>query len=172
METIHKRILGVLAAVFVLLAVAVTVVYFTQDRTPNTDNTPSFTPPLFDGSAQSGDPSSEITEDMIYVPFALKEGFVVSLCAAPMVQDGGDGTTATFYFTADAGNTVWVRLLVLTEDGREIGSTGILKPGTYVKTVALTENPGAGTNVLLKVLSYEPDTYYSMGSASVKVTLR
>ena len=168
MERIHKVILGVLAALIAVMVAAVIIVALTRGGDGDSaDTTPTFVPPLFDESAESGAP--EITDETLgYGTLALKEGFVVHVCDIPVIDDDG---TVEVYFTSDANNTVWVRLLVLTEDGRQLGSTGLLRPNEYVKSVKLSETPAAGESIMYKVLSYEPDTYYSMGSASVKVTV-
>jgi hypothetical protein len=59
----------------------------------------------------------------------------------------------------------------LSEDGTVLGSTGILKPDQYVKTIKLSSVPEETETITLKILSYEPETYYSEGSASAEAVL-
>lgn len=158
MERVHKVILGVLAGI---LAVCIGVtVYLACTRG-------KFTPPPFDEAAVSGMPQVE-DATLGYGYLALKDGFVILTCANPAVEDGN----AVVYFTADAENTVWVRLVLLDENGEELGSTGLLHPGEYVRTIPLTREISEDTSIQLKILSYEPDTYYSMGAVAVDATLR
>ena len=63
------------------------------------------------------------------------------------------------------------RIILLDETGAELGSSGLLKPGEYVQSVALERIPPKSSSILAKILSYEPQTYYSMGSASAEIYL-
>ena len=164
MEKVHKIILGVLAAVLAVLVGLTAYVALTMG--PAAD--PGFTPPPFDPDAQKGAPA-EPDKALIYTELAIREGFVVSLCGSPVVDDSG---RATVYFTAHPDNTLWVRLLVQTEDGVDLGATGLLRPGEYVEAVQLSKAPADGTTLVFKILSYQPETYYSEGSAKAQVIAR
>ena len=76
-----------------------------------------------------------------------------------------DGKKATVYLTNNAENKVYIKLRVLDADGNSLGETGLIKPGEYVKDVELSKVLAAGTSIKLKIMSYEPETYMSMGSA-------
>lgn len=52
-----------------------------------------------------------------------------------------------------------------------LGQTGLLKPGEYVEYLALDTLPG-NAPVIAKILTYQPETYYSMGSASAEMELQ
>lgn len=159
MDRTHKRIL-IAVAVLLVLAVAVTVAVGVRKG--------AFNPPSHDENAVSGAPGG-LAEELKYSTLAMKDGFVVSVSASPTLDENGQ---LEAYFTADAGNTVNVRLMVLTEDGEELGSTGLLQPGEYVRSVALTTQPAPGDTIAYRILSYEPDTYYSAGSAMAIVIVR
>ena len=161
MERIHKIILGVLSGL-VVIGIIVTVIVAV-----NRGNSNKFTPPPFDETAVSGTPVIE-DETLGYGALALKEGFVMMACSSPVVENG----EAVVYFTADADNTVWLRLIILTEDGEQLGTTGLLKAGEYVRSIKLSRKIEEDTPVVLKFISYEPDTYYSQGTVSVNVILR
>lgn len=74
------------------------------------------------------------------------------------------------YLTNPAENTVWLKLRVLDTNGSILGETGLLRPGEYVRTVALSAAPTPGTSITLKIMGYEPDTYLSAGSATLSTT--
>jgi hypothetical protein len=164
MDKIQKRALILFS---VLLVIAAAVTFFAVRQL--TDSAASrFQAPPFDEAATAGTPE-DIDADKNYSSIALDSGFSVSLCANLTVDNNGQ---VDVYFTADADNTVWVRLILLSEDGEELGSTGILKPDEYVKTVQLDPVPETGGTITMKILSYEPQTYYSRGSASAKANLQ
>ena len=160
MEKTEKRILAIVAAIFVVLSVAAAIVAVKHPPKSGT-----FVPPPFDENAIVGTPTDA---DESYSKLEMKEGLVVWICGNPKLADGG----VELYFTADDANTCYVRLLVFTEDGKQIGSTGLLRPGEYVKLVSLDKHLKDGDSLVLKFLSYEPETYYSLGSASAKILVR
>ena len=98
-----------------------------------------------------------------------KEGMAyrVSVCGVPTV----DGQDLTVYFTNTEGNETYLKLRVLDTGGNNLGETGLLKPGEYVKTVTLDKTLAAGENLKLKIMGYEPETYESAGSVSLNVTV-
>jgi hypothetical protein len=53
-----------------------------------------------------------------------------------------------------------------------IGESGLIKPGEYVESVAISLVPTKNTSIFAKVLSYEKETYYSMGTTSGELILR
>ena len=160
MERIHKIILGVLSGILIIGIIATVIVAVNRGNN-------KFTPPPFDKAAVSGMPEVE-DQSLGYGVLALKEGFVMYVCGNPVVEDG----KAVVYFTAEGANTVWVRLILMTEDGEQLGSSGLLKAGEYVRTIELSREINEDMPIVMKFLSYEPDTYYSQGSANVNTILR
>lgn len=67
---------------------------------------------------------------------------------------------------------MWLKVRLLTEDGAVLGESGLLRPGQYVRSVTLTTVPEQTVPVLLKIMAYEPDTYYSAGSVVLQTQLR
>lgn len=61
---------------------------------------------------------------------------------------------------------------ILDEAGNILGESGLLRPGEYVRAVRLEKIPKQPTPVSLKIMAYEPETYYSAGSAVLKTTLK
>ena len=82
-----------------------------------------------------------------------------------------EGSNAAVYLTNPAENEVWLKLRVLDENDNILGETGLIRPGEYVKDVALTENLTAGTKIKLKIMGYEPETYFSAGSATLNTAI-
>ena len=55
----------------------------------------------------------------------------------------------------------------ILKDEKVVGETGLLKPGEYIKEVKLDKSLKKDDEITLKVMGYEPDTYYSAGSISL-----
>ena len=152
-------ILGVLAVTaFLVMLIALSV---TKDPPRG-----EFVPPAFESMALQGVP--EVPEELGYTsPYREGMAYRFSVCANVTMDD----RMATVYFTSAEENTVYLKLRVLNADGEILGETGLLKPGEYVRVVELCEALDAGTQVQLKIMSYEPDTYLSAGSVVLKTEI-
>lgn len=151
-------------ALLAVLAVIAAVACLGTGRTSGGQFTkPSFEPLVVVGSPNIPD------ESLSYQTLWLSDGFQVSLCTNLFLQR--DSNNVDIYFTSGPDNTVLSRIILLDETGAELGSSGLLKPGEYVQSVALERIPPKSSSILAKILSYEPQTYYSMGSASAEIYL-
>ena len=120
----------------------------------------SFTPPPFDADAVQGMP--DVPENL---GWGEVDAQVYKAYVCGVVIPNGD--TADTWFTNPESNAVWLKLRVLDSEGNVIGETGIIKPGEYVQTVTFTEVPREADAIALKLMAYEPETYYSAGSATL-----
>ncbi|MBO5755939.1 MAG: hypothetical protein J6R89_07795 [Clostridia bacterium] len=161
MDRTQKLILAVVA---VLLAVALVVVILVAASNRHRQGT--FTPPPFEETAVVGTPTVS-DESLRYSYAKITDELAVGLCATcERVEDD-----LLIYFTSLEHNTAWVRVKVYDEKGKLRGESGLLRPGEYVERIPLTSSP-KGKVLKIKVLSYEPDTYYSLGSAELTVNLK
>ena len=62
---------------------------------------------------------------------------------------------------------MWLKVRVLNSDGNILGESGLIRPGEYVQSVALQTIPSSGSAVALKIMAYEPETYYSAGTVTL-----
>lgn len=115
-----------------------------------------FEPPPFEPAALAGKP--EVPAGLGYQELDAQE-FRVGLCGEIHVHDG----MAEIWFTNPQGNDVWLRLRVADEEGHVLGQTGLLRPGEYVRYVALSETT-PGMKIGMKVMAYEPEIYHSAGA--------
>ena len=160
MERNEKRILIVLAILIAAALVAVVLV-----RGGETDVVVNeFVAPSFDETAVVGVP--EGMDPTKYGTLALNETIQVSLYSTPLVE----GTSAKVYFTSSESNTAWVKLRLLDVKGEVLGETGLIRPGEYVESITLVKEPREAEAVA-RILTYEPETYYSLGSASAQILL-
>ena len=154
MDKTQKIILTVLALVLVAVLVTVTLI-MSKD----------FTPPPFEAAAVTGTPT--VTDSSLRFGYAkVSEELSLGLCGTCVFSDGA----LQVYLTSPAENTAWLRIKIYDEKGKLLGESGLLRPGEYVKTVALSSTP-TGETLKIKLLSYEPDTYYSLGSAELTVSI-
>lgn len=149
---------GVLVVVLAMMAAA--LVFGGKQETAE------FTPPPFDAAALQGTP--EVPVNLGYIsPYQEGMGYRFSVCGNVVME----GKNAAVYLTNPAENQVWLKLRVLDENGNTLGETGLLKPGEYVKDVALAGNLPTGTPIQLKIMGYEPETYFSAGSATLNTII-
>lgn len=126
----------------------------------------SFIPPPFDSSAESGTP--EVPEELGWTEI-YQDGmaFKCSICGNVIASGGA----ADVYFTNSSEQEIWLKLRVLDEDGNIIGETGLVKPGEYVKSVSIDKDISNGSSIKLKIMAYEPETYYSAGAVTLNTKI-
>ena len=87
----------------------------------------------------------------------------------PVIASGG---AADVYFTNSSEQEIWLKLRVLDENSNILGETGLIKPGEYVKSVSIDADIPDGTAIKLKIMAYEPETYYSAGAVTLNTQIR
>ena len=136
-----------------LVAMIAALVFTQKDQEPKT-----FVPPPFDEQAMQGVP--EVLSELGWSELDAQI-YKASVCGVVAVTDG----KADVWFTNPESNTVWLKLRVLDVDGNILGETGLIRPGEYVRSVSFETIPKPGDAIGLKLMAYEPETYYSAGSA-------
>lgn len=124
-----------------------------------------FTPPPFEASAVFGIP--EVDSSLGWSELSVRQGYVAHVCG---VLRGGADRTVSVWFSSNSDNDVWLKMRLKNADGVTIGETGVLKPGEYVEKMQLNDKAVSG-DVMLQVIGYEPETYYSAGSVSLATKL-
>lgn len=127
----------------------------------------AFVPPAFDTNAEIGVPEADISLGWSEL---WQEGmsFRAGICGEFIVQDD----SVDLYFASTQENEVWLKLRIMDEKGEILGETGLIRPGEYIRSVKLNEIPEAGSTVTMKIMSYEPDTYYSCGAVSLNTSVQ
>lgn len=152
MKTVRNLLLFIILATLILSTVAC-------------EKEPEFVPPPFDEAAQSGTP--EVPEGLGWSEINANDLYRVSVCGVVKVNDG----KADIYFTNPEANNVWLKLRILDAEGNILGQTGLIKPGEYVQSIAFDKAPKAGDSISMKVMGYEPETYYSAGAVSLNTVV-
>ena len=156
MDKQQKIIVSVMAAVL-LIVLAVMVVLLCR---PDAPKVAEFVPPEFDSNAISGIPG-DVPSELNYGSPSVQNEFGFLLCGTPAVTDDND---LRIYFTSPSTNNVWLLIKIYDVEGEMIGASGLLRPGEYVEYVKLDRTVESGSDIRIKVLSYEIDTYYSKGT--------
>lgn len=164
MSKLQKIILILMAAVMTGLLIAAAAVELNRPEPETIVNT--FTPPEFDPEAQPGTPG-QLDASLGYGTLRLTQTTAVSMCANVTLENGA----ARVCFTSPEGNVGWLKIKLLDSEGNLLGESGLIRPGEYVETVALTRIPEQSGLIIAKILIYEPDTYLSLGSATAEVML-
>ena len=117
----------------------------------------TFTPPPFAAAAQEGAP--QVPEDLGWSILDARV-YRVGICGEVRVAQWA----ADLWLTNPQDNTVWLKLRVLDEKGNVLAETGLIRPGEYLQTVEFAAVPAPGDKLQLKIMAYEPETYFSAGS--------
>ena len=159
-----KLIIPILSIVCIISLCFMVFVLF---RTAPASTNAEFVPPEFDINAESGIPEvpeeygwSEIYQDGMNFRVGINKKII------------NTNNQADVYLYNNESNSVWLKLRVLDEDGRILGETGLIKPGEYIKTVTFTTSVYDGEKVKLKIMSYQPETYYSEGSIILNTNIQ
>ncbi len=113
----------------------------------------------------SGKPDTENIKG--YSEMQAADAYVFGLCGEVTAKDG----YVDVYFTSIEGNNAWLKIRILDENENIIAESGLIKPGQYIKSVKLNTEINSAINVTLKVMGYEPETYFSAGAVTLKTTL-
>ncbi len=123
-----------------------------------------FTPPPFDPAAVAGTP--DVPENLGWGELDAQV-YKASVCGYLAPENGG----ADVWLTNPETNAVWLKLRLLDSQGNILGETGLIRPGEYVRRISLTTVPKAGESVTLKLMAYEPETYYSAGAVTLSTVM-
>lgn len=124
-----------------------------------------FIPPPFETAAQSGMP--DVADESWTQIYRDGMNFSAHICGKVILN----GNAADVYFTNDDSNGVWLKLRILDGEDNILAETGLLKPNEYVRTVTFDTIPENKAAIRLKIMAYEPDTYYSAGAVMLNTTV-
>lgn len=131
------------------------------------DEKGEFVPPPFDSGAVVGTPDIEDPAAIGYTDLDAK-AYKVSVCGIVKLS----GESADIYFTNPETNDVWLKIRILDEKGNILGETGLIRPGEYVKSVTFSEKvPKVGQKITMKIMGYQPETYYSAGAVNLATVI-
>lgn len=128
------------------------------------EQTGEFIPPSFDSAAHTGTPT--VPDGLGWQELDAK-AYKVGVCGKIIPN----GNIADVWLYNSTENTVWLKLRVLDANGNTLGETGLIRPGEYVQSVTLHTVPETGTPIVLKIMAYQQDTYYSEGAVTLNTAI-
>lgn len=162
MNRLKNVIIPILSILCVLSIIVMLVAIFNAPQ-----NEVKFVPPNFEVEAIKGipEPPKELGWSELY-----QDGmnYRVGICGNIIAYEN----IADIYFSNSNDNKVWLKLRVLDENNNIIGETGLLKPDEYVKSVKLDVSVQDDQKIKLKIMAYEPETYYSEGSIILNTNIK
>lgn len=167
METGDKKervILTTAVMACVISLIIMFAVLYLYDGESTETKTIDFTPPPFDTAAVRGTP--EVPEELGWSEIDAKV-YRASVCSVVIAAGG----KADVWLTNPEDNEVWLKLRLTGSDGQVLGETGIIRPGEYVQSVKLNTEAEGGEAVSMKLMGYEPETYYSAGSVTLNTSI-
>ena len=164
---VNKKFLRIFAVVFAAIIILTCFVSCNEDVQQPVIERGEFVPPPFDDAAVVGIPEIAEPDKVGYKELDARSAYKLSICGAVKL----DGDKADVYFTNPESNDVWLKLRVLNEKGEVIAETGLIRPGEYLKSINFSSIPKIGDKIIIKVMGYQPDTYYSAGSVSLNTAI-
>lgn len=163
MEKSQKIIISILA---VILAGIITACVIVASGNGKDYKIADFSAPSLESNAVVIN-VDDIPQSAEYKPLTIKDGFKISMASIVTINNN----VADIYFTSDTDNTAWLKIEILSTDGNVCyAKSGLLKQGETLKQIKLDSAP-SGDELIIKILSYEPETYYSHGTATVRVPI-
>lgn len=162
MTTIEKRIINILTVA--LIIIGLTTVYLVA-HPENAQR--KFATPAFEENVVEGYPKIDV--DAFHFQTAkISEDYSASICGKPEIENNSQ---INLYFTSPSNNKVWLRYIIYDSQGEELGGSGIIKPGEYLKSSKLNRELENEETIIVKVISHEPNTYYSCGSVNLQIKI-
>ena len=161
MNKIQKMIIAILSGVLVVM-IGVLLFRGTGNSEPVVI-IGDFEEPSLDLAAVEGKPE-KIDEKLNYQDIVIEDRVKVGMCGNLYL----DENKVNIYLTSYETNEFYCKVKLYNED-ELLGETGLIKPGEYVTSLVLDVVPSETTPLTAKILTYEPDTYYSKGSISANI---
>lgn len=79
---------------------------------------------------------------------------------------------AKIYFSNSKSNDVWLKIRVYDMSNNMIFESGIIKPDEYIDLIKLNKKMNDNDKIKIKIMSYEPNTYYSRGEIILNTSVK
>lgn len=159
--TVSKKIYVVIEVVVITILCGLISIWFYFSNYSKRYNKPAFETSYTEGEVN-------VDKKYGYAEMKVSEEYVVGACGVPRA----DSNSLDLYFSNPKGNEVLLKCVLSTPEGDVVGETGLIQPNCYIKTVYFNSPQSKGThNLTIKVLGFEPETYYSKGVVSLMTTI-
>lgn len=161
----HKQIITLSKRKYVTIGIIFATILFTAlglgfyfNNYSKQYNKPSFEKEYSEGKV-------EIDDIYGYSEMQFSNEYRVGACGSPYANSEG----VDIYFSNPQGNNVLLKCLLIDNEGNTVGECGLINPNCYVKTIKFNKPKSPGSyEMTMKVLGFEPETYYSKGIVNLK----
>lgn len=150
--------LSIIAIVLIIITIIISVWASKREE---------FIKPEFDINAKSLT-NIEIDEKLQYAEISVEEGYVVGICNN-LVLDKEENIL--IYFRSLNDNNVYLKLRIYDKKGNMLKETGLIKQGEQIEKIKM-DNLKEETDVIIKIMSYDPETYYSRGTVALNAKIK
>ena len=154
----NKVILPLLAVVCVISVIAA-IILACNTGVRETE----FMPPPFDSGAVVGSPDLENDPSFAQVD---AKAYKFGVCGKVLLKENN----AQLYLSNYTDSGVWLKVRVYDSNNTLLGESGLIREGEYLQYVAISHVPD-GEKLILRVMAYEPDTYYSAGAVTLNAMI-
>ena len=111
----------------------------------------------------------EKIDNEYYTNLDVTDGLSIGVSGVISVDSNNEGSVN---LTSSVDNKAYVKARLLDSSNNIVGETGLIKPGEYVEKMKINKNINEKDKFTLKIMSYDPNTYYSMAAVKLSVSLR
>lgn len=111
--------------------------------------------------------NTEVSKELQYAEINVEQGYVVGICNNLILDKYKN---VLIYFTSSKENNVYLKLRIYDKEGNILKETGLIKPGQQLEKITI-ENLEEDKDVIIKIMSYDPETYYSRGTVSLNTKI-
>ena len=137
----------------ILIALVISIILVVKNN--------SFKPPRFDENAKSFE---KVPDEEKVVKFDDNYAFYIE--GSPKIKD--NYIYINFYSLSGENTYLKVRIL---QDDNIIAESGLLKSNEYIEKVKINKSLSNSKKITYLIMSYEKDTYYSLGEIRLNSTL-
>ncbi len=146
----------------ILVVITILIIILTIIIAVMTSSKKEFKKPQFDKNAINI-LDTKIDGKLQYAEINVAEGYVVGICNNLILDEENN---IKIYFRSLEENNVFVKLRIYEKDENVLSETGLIKPGEQIENIKV-ENLKQSKEVIIKIMSYDPKTYYSKGTVSL-----
>lgn len=160
-----SNLIILILSLFCICSVTLMIIGLCVNKAEKTE----FVPPQFDTTAKPGIPSTYETERFGWAEIS-QDGmpYKTAVCGNICI-DNGD---AFIYLTNYSENSTWLKLRIYDSEGKIVAETGLVKPGEYIEKIHFVRVMQDTERIKLKIMAYEPETYYSAGSVVLNTAVK
>jgi len=160
----EKLIIKIMIVIVAIICIISLIIFFNKDKLAKKGQ---FIIPEMEESAINGKPNA-IPKEYMYQEAKVNDDYIIYLSANPSIKDN----ILTIYFTSVETNKGLIKIKILDSNDSVIGESGLINSNSYIKDITLNKSLKNKEKITIKVMHYEKETYYSLGSIKLDLLVR